>query len=723
MLLREHRRKPKGLADLLPWGALVAPGVIVNKDGSFLAGWSYSGPDVDSATPAELATLAQHLNAALLPLGSDWMLQVDAVRSPAAEYPPTGTFPDPVTNLIDQERRQQYETAGRHYETRYGLLLTYMPPREATSHATRWFIEGDERRGVDWPEQLELFGRRVDDFEDLLETRLALKRLGSAVLLQHLHFCATGLDHRVAPPDPPCYLDAVLADQDFCGGFAPRIGRLRIAPVGITGFPASSSPGMLSFLDRLPVPYRFSSRWLPLDAEAAARHIRRYRMKWWQKRRGMTGLLAEILSPSSRRRHVFPNKDAMRMARDADHAMADAASHEAGYGYYTPVIVLMDEESSVLDEAVRLVLKELRNHGFGARLEEVNAIETYLGSLPGHGYPNVRRPLVSTRNLADLLPATSVWSGLPNNPCPAFPEGSPALLSAATSGSTPFRLNLHVSDVGHTLVIGPTGSGKSTLLGLIQAQWFRYPDAQVYVFDKGGSAMPLVKAAGGHHYEIAAEAIDTLSFCPFAGISGGRERSWAAEWLEVLLDLQGVTITPRHRAAIHRALELLASGPKPTLTDLEIRLQNNALRDALRPYTLKGGLGTLLDARKMDSKTGASRSSRWATSWSCARRWSSRCFSTSSTGSSSGSMAGPRSSLSTRRGRSSCTACLPSGFKPGSRSCGRRTRPSSSQLRVSRTFIAPRSATSSTSPVRRRSCCPTPRRRPSTARRSTARSA
>ena len=39
-------------------------------------------------------------------------------------------------------------------------------------------------------------------------------------------------------------------------------------------------------------------------------------------------------------------------------------------------------------------------------------------------------------NLADLLPLTSVWAGLPSNPSPMFPEESPALLCAATSGST-----------------------------------------------------------------------------------------------------------------------------------------------------------------------------------------------------------------------------------------------------------------------------------------------
>ena len=226
----------------------------------------------------------------------------------------------------------------------------------------------------------------------------------------------------------------------------------------------------------------------------------------------------------------------------------------------------------------------------------MNALEAYLGSLPGHGYPNIRRPLISTRNLSDLLPMTSVWAGREHNPSPLFPEKSPALLWAATSGSTPFRLNLHVTDVGHTLVIGPTGSGKSTLLGLLAAQWFRYPDAQVFTFDKGFSAKPLVLAAGGDHYDIAGERVDDLSFYPLATIDDRRERAWAAEWLEALFHLQGLTVTPRHRAAISQALEVLASSPSRTLTDLEIRLQDEELRQALRPYTLKGTLGSLLDA-------------------------------------------------------------------------------------------------------------------------------
>ncbi|MCP3963595.1 MAG: transporter [bacterium] len=597
MILPEHRRRPQGLADLLNWGALVAPGVLVNKDGSFLAGWTYRGPDVDSATDQELGVLARHLNSALMPLGSDWMLHADAVRSPAVGYPDPGAFPDGVTALIDQERREQYGSMSGNFETRYVLVVTHLPPQEVTTRALRFFIEGDEDRPFDWADQLRLFRRRLDDFEDLLGTRLKIERLDSEALLAHLHLCVTGIDQRVRLTDPPCYLDVLLGAQDFCGGFAPRIGRQHIAPVAITGFPVHSTPGLLDFLNRLAVAYRFSNRWLPLDVEAAQKHIRRFRMKWWQKRRGLMGLLADILQPAGRSKAHFPNRDAVAMAEDADDAMTEVASQQVAYGYYTPLLVLMDEDRGPLEDAVRQVLKELRNHGFSARLEDVNAIEAYLGSLPGHSYPNLRRPLVSTRNLADLLPMTSVWAGHPANPCPFFPSGSPALLWAATSGSTPFRLNLHVSDVGHTLVVGPTGSGKSTLLGLIAAQWFRYPEAQVFVFDKGYSAMPLVKAAGGDHYAIAGDESDDLCFYPLARIDEPHERAWAADWLETLFDLLGHPITSSHRAAIHRALELLAGSPSRSLTDLEIRLQDESLREAIRPYTLKGNLGSLLDAQ------------------------------------------------------------------------------------------------------------------------------
>jgi type IV secretion system protein VirB4 len=76
------------------------------------------------------------------------------------------------------------------------------------------------------------------------------------------------------------------------------------------------------------------------------------------------------------------------------------------------------------------------------------------------------------------------------------------------------------------------------------------------------------------------------------------ERAWAAEWLETVVGLQGVTVTPPLRARIDRALELLAQTEPPhrTLTELTVQLQDDTLAQALRPYTVGGHYGQLLDA-------------------------------------------------------------------------------------------------------------------------------
>ena len=65
MNLAEYRRRAQSLADFLPWAALVDKGVILNKDGSFQRTARFRGPDLDSATPAELVATTVRLNNAL----------------------------------------------------------------------------------------------------------------------------------------------------------------------------------------------------------------------------------------------------------------------------------------------------------------------------------------------------------------------------------------------------------------------------------------------------------------------------------------------------------------------------------------------------------------------------------------------------------------------------------------------------------------------------------
>ena len=127
----ETRKQPQGLADLLLWFGLVDDGVVLQRDGSLLAAWQYRGPDLQSATHAEMAAIARRLNR-IFRLGSSWMIQVDSFRTYSSGYSPDGAFPDHVTALIDRERREQFGQEGSHFENEYFLALTYMPPIAAT---------------------------------------------------------------------------------------------------------------------------------------------------------------------------------------------------------------------------------------------------------------------------------------------------------------------------------------------------------------------------------------------------------------------------------------------------------------------------------------------------------------------------------------------------------------------------------------------------------------
>ena len=287
------------------------------------------------------------------------------------------------------------------------------------------------------------------------------------------------------------------------------------------------------------------------------------------------------------------------MADQADAAIADASSALVAFGYYTPVIVLMDQDRETLNESARLVVREIQREGFTARIETVNTMEAWLGSLPSHSIPNVRRPLIHTGNLADLLPLAGVWTGREENPCPFYPPGSPPLLHAATTGATPLRVNLHVGDVAHTLVFGPTGAGKSTLLCTVALQALRYPGVTICAFDKGRSMWATVNACGGQHYDVGGDR-GGPSFCPLAVLDSDADAAWAEDWIATCFELQtGRPPVPAEREAIHRAMTLLRDpASERTLTHFVAQVQNEAIRSALRYYTLEGTLGRLLDAEQ-----------------------------------------------------------------------------------------------------------------------------
>ena len=593
MQITQHRTRARGLADLLLPFALIEDGILLQQDGSLLVAWSFRGPDMHSATHAEMQALAARLNA-ILRLGSGWMIHTDLIRSRAPGYPCEGEFPHTVTRVIDDERRQQFMEEGSHYESEHYLAVTYLPPVESEERFKGWLFEG--RSDIDSGIAhlvLERFRSKINLFENVFASlfRVArLKRLDAIdefgfpqshdLLLRYFRRCITGDDYPFAAPEIPAYLNEVLAGDDFCAGVEPLIGHKHIRVIALDGFPRTSFPGILGEIDSLPMEYRWNTRAILLDPEEAGTILDKNRRKWRSRIRGFKD---QIL----RSQNGAVNLYAQMMAEDAEQAMGVAASGDVQFAQYTSNIICLDEDLDRLNENVRTVIKRIQNLGFSCRLDSVNAVEAWRGSFPGDGYRNVRRVLLHTLNLADLLPITSVWAGERENPSRLMPKNCPPLLFGATTGATPFRVNLHVSDLGHTLMCGPSGAGKSTALGLIAAQWFRYPRAQVFAFDKGHSLLVLTKAAEGEFYDLAGERTD-LAFCPLRDIDSDADLTWAVGWLEDLCTLNGLAVTPKHRNALTSALQQLRLSPSRTLTELSANVQDLEVREVLYPVRSAG---------------------------------------------------------------------------------------------------------------------------------------
>ena len=606
------KKKEIAFADLLQYSHLVTPNVMALKNGGYLAGYFVQGPDLESSTHAELEYISERMSAAINSLTLRWSIHFEFFRRPAMDYP-SGKFSEATAALIDQERRAQFSLETEHFENIQCLFVTYVPPRlesNAVARQAQKIVLGDDE--ADAPlehvvdRQLARFEEVLKGFSDSISLALKPRRMGfipdkrdgeltysgRSELLEAVNAAVNGVWQPVKVPAFPYYLDVLLA-KDCINGLATEENNQLVQTVSLMNYPSGTFPGILKDLQLLPVAMRWSNRFILSDMRDTLGQMDAKRRQWSQKIRS---LFAQITGVQTTK----VNQDAVQMVADVDDAIAAAHSGDVVYGNHTSTVVLRHADKEILDAAAREVVKIFERAGCQAKIEKMNNLEAFLGSLPGHSRENVRQPLITSLNLADILPLSCDWVGEPTCPCPFYPAGSPALIQAASQGATPFALNLHVGDVGHTLILGPTGSGKSTLLATIAAQFNRYQDSQIFVFDNGRSIYPLAQSFRHSVFYDLARGEQDISLCPLAEIDQPDVRDWALEWLESLIEMvEPGVVTPARRALLIEAMNNLAESTSEaserTLTAFITSLQDERLKDALSFYSLDQNGGYLLD--------------------------------------------------------------------------------------------------------------------------------
>jgi type IV secretion system protein TrbE len=602
--LKKYRKeKTKGFADLLVYGTMISDGIIFGKNGSFMAAWEYSGADIGSVTDEFRNSHRNRLNKALSWMGSGWMIHVDSyvVKAPGYSARESSYFDSWIPELVDEERRNYFESVGAMYENKHVITLTWFPPEVAEKKFIDLMFteEGGTDEGDLNSKYLEDFKKDVELFDSRLSGIFNIKRLKKYsvdgvdydAFLEHIRLCTTGKNYPVRFPDMPLYLDHLIGSSDFYPGIFPKVGDKYVQVVAIDGFPESAGAGKLNALTEITSEYRWSTRFIFLDKPEAISVLEKFRGVWKQREKRLISQVFPELG------NTYVDEHASGMVSENSKAIADINTGNKSQGYYTSNIVIFGEDPKRVSSDAVKIAKLIDALGFTARIEVINSVDALLGTFPGHGVENVNRPVMDSMNLSTLLPVNSVYQGENKAPCPMYDQDAPPLIRCITRGSTPFWFNFHIRDVGHTFIFGPTGNGKSTLSAFLDLQFQRYRNSQIFVFDVGMSIFPACVGSDGKHFNIG---VDKVRIAPLSNLKTQQKKMWALEWIDTILELNGVITTVEQRNEIARTLKNMDENGDKTISDFVIEVQDIKIRDALKQYTVDGLMGEMMDSKVDD---------------------------------------------------------------------------------------------------------------------------
>ena len=570
-------RPRKTFSDLLNWGAAVAPGVVVCKDGSMLAAWEVRGRDNESVSLDERTHQTRQLSQALTGFGDGSAFWLDFRRLPVkGDFGHEDEFAPDALKVLQMERRSILATGGALFSN--VIHLTFQSSNLGRKAAVASQIEAFET-------QCTSVETRFSGVYDLRRMRNRQMKLASGhvglvdELVSHLSCCVNGT---VRLPRQPAgigcpYLDVMIApsfEQESIHDII-RINDRWTAVIAIDGYPPYTEPGALEIIQGFDFEYQWSSRFICLGRNRSRTELHRRRRFWSQ---GKQSLTAQAFAIDNAPVDSF----AASMEADTEAAIAEAGSGELAFGVFNGVIVLFGKIGGTREgvlSAARNVAEVLLERGFEARVETCNALEAFVGHLPGHPRNNPRRPILSSLNFADLVPLSTIWQGDTTINCREFPKNSPPLVVGRAVSGEPYFFNLHSSGVGHTLVFGPTGAGKSVLLGLFAANFTKYPNARVVIFDKKRSIRYLTAAVGGTFIPVGEGG---MALSPIGGLLRCG-RSHVEGWIAALVKESGSTPTHSMRREIRDTVRLLQPGH--SIADVLALVQSVEVRSALESFS------------------------------------------------------------------------------------------------------------------------------------------
>lgn len=563
----------------LPFLTLVRPNICLNKDGSLLAVFQFTGPDADSTSQEQQEVNAAMLENSLKLLNGRITVWWQASHIQEDTYP-GGKSKNPVSAKISE----LYEADFRkqvHFKNSHFMCLLYTPPKGMDSFFEKVAYYTNKQdvplikalfmaaRDVNSARKSFTFDfsqlqKYIGEFEGILETFigsctiLKIRPLVLNDLLEYLFELVNPASGKQKVKLPHgMMLDGYLPNNYLTVGseylmFEGVQKKKYVAMVGIKDYPSKSETWMTDLLTHVKGDVLINQVYRILDhvdakkiVQDAVNHHEMSAIPMWKR------LLAQLTKQTAE-----ANPHAYAMMEEAEYALSTITNERRQYAWHSMVAVCYGDTKEECEDTVKEVSNVLNQMGFISVRERINLLPAFLSAIPGHWDIQPKRQLVSIINHADLAPVNTMKSGDEVNEWLSGQSGKrdEAMCAFNTRYSVPYLFNFHHGSLGHTLIIGPAGSGKTVFESLLVAMYQKYDPISI-TFDKDYSCQIPIEMQGGGYIDISTKQV---KFNPLLMLEDRKHWAWLQSFIETLLTARGEPYRTEHEKDVQEAIHTIA---------------------------------------------------------------------------------------------------------------------------------------------------------------------
>jgi type IV secretion system protein TrbE len=332
----------------------------------------------------------------------------------------------------------------------------------------------------------------------------------SAVALKY----DTHLDFFLSDASVECHRDHLLID------------RYRVKVLTMKEPPARTFAHVLQDLYAVPAPFLACLEWQRIPDGKMRRDLHARRRHFFNRRVS----LVNYVNPDTKPEEMLVDNSASAVVAELGECLTEMEVRGHFFGASSLSIVLHDQDASRLARTAGECAKVFAAHDGRLTDERYNLLNAWLAVLPGNSAHNLRKLALLNTNVADLSFLFTIRQG---EPFSAHLAGRDCLATFETEQHSPYFVNLHVNDVGHTLVLGATGSGKSFLMNFLLTHAQQY-DPTTVIFDIGGGYDKVTTRLGGTVWRIGLAHRD-CTINPFCLEPTAENLEFLGSFVQVLL--------------------------------------------------------------------------------------------------------------------------------------------------------------------------------------------